>query len=78
MIGHAIWIGNAPATHQRLVMYIFTDLLYKSMIVFVNDFSIQSSSSQHLGCMREALIRCRKMQLAFNTDKTFLGVQNKV
>ncbi|PTQ27291.1 hypothetical protein MARPO_0207s0002 [Marchantia polymorpha] len=48
---------NAPATFQRLVMYIFTDLLYKSMT---------------------ALIRCRRMQLALNPEKTFLGVQRGV
>ena len=69
---------NAPATFQRLVMYIFTDLLYKSMTVFIDDFNTQSNSSQHLGCMREALVRCRQMQLALNPDKTFLGVQKGV
>ena len=30
---------NASATFQRLVVYIFTDLFFKSMIVFVDDFS---------------------------------------
>ena len=65
---------NAPATFKRLVMYIFTDLLYKFMTVFIYDFSIQSNRSQHVGCVREVLIRCRKMQLVLNPDKTFLGV----
>ena len=69
---------NASATFQRLVMYIFIDLLFKSTTVFVDDFSTQSSASEHLQCMREALIRCRKMQLALNPDKTFLGVQRGV
>ena len=55
---------NAPATFQRLVMYIFTDLLFKSMIVFIDDFSTQSSTSQHLQCVREVLVGCRQMQLA--------------
>lgn len=59
---------NAPATFQRLVMYIFTDLLFKSMIIFVDDFSTQSSVSSHLECVREALVRCKNMQLAFNPD----------
>lgn len=69
---------NAPATFQRLVMYVFTDLLYKSMTVFVDDFSTQSSAAEHLQCVREALIRCRRMQLALNPEKTFLGVQRGV
>ena len=35
----------APATFQRLVMYIFTYLLLKSMTVFVDNFNIQSNAS---------------------------------
>lgn len=46
------------------------------MTIFVNDFSTQSKVSQYLECVREAKIRCKKMQLAFNLDKTFLVVQN--
>ena len=41
------------------------------MIVFVYDFSTQSSASSHLECIKEAFIRYRKMQLALNPDKTF-------
>ena len=69
---------NAPATFQRLVMYIFTDLLYKSRTVFINDFSTQSNASSHLECVREALVRCRKMRLALNPDKKFLGVYKDI
>ena len=80
-LGIFVWVVmpfglcNAPAIFQRLVMYIFTDLLFKSMTVFMDDFSTQSSTSHHLECVREALVRCRQMQLALNLDKTFLGVQ---
>ena len=69
---------NTLATFQRLVIYIFIDLLFKSMTVFVDDFSTQYSVSSHLEYVREAFIRCRKMQLALNLDKTFLNVQNAV
>ena len=55
---------NVPATFQRLVIYIFINLLFKSM----------TGASQHLECVREVLMICRKMQLALNPDKTFLGV----
>ena len=44
------------------------------MTVFVDDFSTQNNASDHLQYVREALIRCRKMQLALNPDNTFLGV----
>ena len=59
-------------------MYIFTDLLYKSMTIFIDNFSTRSNSSQHLGCVKEALVRCRQMQLALNPDNTFLRVQKGV
>ena len=59
-------------------MYIFTDLLYKFITVFIDDFSIQSNANQHIGCIREILIRSRKMQLALNPDKTFMGVHKGV
>ena len=69
---------NAPATFQRLVMYIFNDLLFKSMTVFVDDFSIQSDVSDHLHCVSETLVKCRNMKLTLNPDKTFLGVNRGV
>ena len=82
--GTFIWVVmpfglcNAPATFQRLVMYIFSDLLFKSMTVYIDDFSTQSSTKEHVHCVREALVRCRQMRLALNPDKTFLGVQRGV
>ena len=69
---------NAPATFQRLVMYIFTDLLFKSMTVYIDDFSTQSTNDNHVESVRLALVRCRNMRLALNPDKTFLGVQRGV
>ena len=69
---------NALAIFQRLIMYIFNDLLFKSMTVFVDDFSTQSDVSNHLHCVREALMSCKKMRLALSPDKTFLGVHKGV
>ena len=57
---------NAPAIFQRLVIFIFSVLLYKSMMVFVDDFSTQSNEGHHLECMRKALKRCRATMLALN------------
>ena len=82
--GSFVWVVipfglcNAPATFQQLVMYIFTDLLYKSMTVFIDDFSTQSYVSDHLHCVRETLVRYRMMRLALNPDKTFLEVNRGV
>lgn len=59
---------NASATFQRLVLYIFTNLLFKSMTISIDDLNTLSSTSHHLECVKEALIRCRKMQLVLNPD----------
>lgn len=69
---------NAPATFQRLVMSIFSDLLYKSMTVFIDDFSTQSGIEDHLGFVRESLERCRQSQMALNPEKTYLAVSRGV
>jgi len=65
---------NAPATFQRLVMSIFSDLLYKSMTVFIDDFSTQSDVDSHLQLVRESLERCKKARMALNPDKTYLAL----
>ena len=59
-------------------MHIFTNLLFKSMTVYIVDFSTKSTSDNHVESVRLALVRCRNMTLALNPDKTFLGVQRGV
>ena len=59
-------------------MYIFTDLLFKLMTVYINDFNTQSTNDNHVESVRLALVRCRNMRLALNPNKTFLGVQRGV
>ena len=48
------------------------------MTVYIDDFSTQCSTSQHLQSVREALVRCRQMSSALIPDNTFLGVQKKM
>lgn len=59
-------------------MFNFSDLLYKSMTVFVDVFSTQSDVGNHLECVREAFKRCRNARLAMNPKKTYLVVQRGV
>lgn len=42
---------NALSMFQRLVLFIFSDLLYKSITIFVDDFSTQSDANNHLECV---------------------------
>ena len=48
------------------------------MTVFINDFSTQSNTSSHLECIREALVRCKKMRLALNPNEIILGVHKGI
>ena len=59
-------------------MYVFTDSLFKSLTVFIDDSSTQSSVCSHLECVRAALVRYREMRLILNPDKTFLGVHKEI
>ncbi len=65
---------NAPSAFQRTMTYAFSDLLHKSMTVFIDDFSTQSNAETHLECVQEAFNRCRKAGIALNPEKLFLAV----
>ena len=47
---------NAPSAFQRAMSFAFSDLLHKSMTVFIDDFSTHSSATEHLHWVRECLI----------------------
>ena len=58
---------NAPATFQRCMMAIFSDLVEEIMDVFMDDFSVYGSSFE--GCLEnleQVLIRCEEMNLVLN------------
>ena len=50
---------NAPSAFQRAMTYAFSDLLHKTMTVFIDDFSTQSEIATHIECVRQAFERCR-------------------
>jgi hypothetical protein len=69
---------NAPSAFQRAMTAIFSDLLHKSMSVFIDDFSTQTNAANHYDMLRECFVRCRHNQLALNPTKVYLGVQKGV
>ena len=69
---------NAPSAFQHVMGLAFSDLLHKSMIVYIDDFSTQSNREDHLPLVEECLIRCCKTGIALNPDKLFLGVKKGI
>ncbi|XP_013731674.1 uncharacterized protein LOC106435345 [Brassica napus] len=61
---------NAPATFQRCMMSIFTDLIEDIMEVFMDDFSVYGSSfSVCLSKLCRVLKRCEEKHLVLNWEK---------
>ena len=58
---------NAPATFQRCMMAIFSDLVEEIMDVFMDDFSVYGGSFE--GCLEnleQVLTRCEETNLMLN------------
>ena len=58
---------NAPATFQRCMMAIFSNLVEEIMDVFMDDFSVYGSSFE--GCLEnleQVLTRCEEINLVLN------------
>jgi len=61
---------NAPATFQRCMQAIFSDLIEKSIEVFMDDFSVFGSSYDVcLNNLDTVLKRCRETNLVLNWEK---------
>ncbi|XP_060961611.1 uncharacterized protein LOC133031876 [Cannabis sativa] len=61
---------NAPATFQRCMMAIFSDLIESCIEIFMDDFSVFGSSFDHyLENLEKVLIRCEKSNLVLNWEK---------
>lgn len=55
--------------------YAFLDLLHKSMMIFIDDFSVQSKAIDHLSWIKEVLTRCYQIGIAINPEKFYLAVR---
>ena len=58
---------NAPATFQRCMLNIFSDMVERFMEVFMDDFSIYGESfDQCLSNLEKVFIRCEEKNLVLN------------
>ena len=61
---------NAPATFQRCMMSMFSDLVEDAMKIFMDDFSIYGSSFvHHVENLETLLHKCQDKNLALNWEK---------
>jgi hypothetical protein len=65
---------NASAASQKVMTYVFSELLCKSMVVFIDDFSTQTSREEHLEMLRACFQRCREVGISLNPEKVYLAV----
>ena len=65
----------APATFQRCMMPMFSDLVEEVMEIFMDDFTVYGSSFEHcLNNLETVLQRCKDKQLALNWEKCHVMV----
>ena len=61
---------NAPATFQRCMMSLFSDLVEEVMEIFMDDFIVYGSNFEHcLNNLKTVLQRYKDKQLALNWEK---------
>ncbi|KAK1582931.1 hypothetical protein Q3G72_019611 [Acer saccharum] len=67
---------NAPATFQRCMMSIFSDMLEKNIEVFMDDFSVFGNSFDHsLDNLTSVLKRCTETNLTLSWEKNHFMVK---
>jgi len=70
---------NAPATFQRCMLAIFTDMVEDIMEVFMDDFSVVGDSFEDcLHNLRRVLKRCVETNLVLNWEKCHFMVQEGI
>ena len=70
---------NAPSTFQRCMMAIFSDMVEKTIEVFMDDFSVLGNSFDNcLENLRSVLIRCEETNLVLNWEKCHFMVQEGI
>ena len=70
---------NAPGTFQRCMMAIFSDMVEKTIEIFMDDFSIMGNSFDNcLKNLRAVLARCEETNLVLNWEKCHFMVQEGI
>ena len=74
-----VGLCNVPGTFQRCMMAIFSDMVEKTIEIFMDDFSILDNSFDNcLGNLRAVLARCEETNLVLNWEKCHFMVQEGI
>ena len=70
---------NAPGTFQRCMMAIFSDMVEKTIEIFMDDFSVMGNSFDNcLANLRAVLARCEETNLVLNWEKCHFMVHEGI
>ena len=70
---------NAPGTFQRCMMAIFSNMVEKTIEIFMDDFSVMGNSFDNcLANLRAVLARCEETNLVLNWEKFHFMVQEGI
>ncbi|KAM7528606.1 hypothetical protein LguiB_032016 [Lonicera macranthoides] len=69
---------NAPATFQRCMISIFSDMVERFLEVFMDDFSVFGSFEKCLEHLALVLERCKEKNLVLNWEKCHFMVQRGI
>jgi hypothetical protein len=70
---------NAPATFQRCMISIFSDMVKRFMEIFMDDFSVFNSSFKEcLHRLTLVLVRCKEKNLVLNWEKCHFMVKQGI
>ena len=70
---------NAPGTFQRCMMVIFSDMVERTIEIFMDDFSVMGNSFDNcLENLRTVLARCEETNLVLNWEKCHFMVQEGI
>jgi len=69
-------LKNAEATYQRLMDYVFHDMIGWNVEVYVDDIVVKSDScEQHISDLKEVFQALRKYRMHLNPEKCAFGVE---
>ncbi|KAK8918276.1 hypothetical protein KSP39_PZI021521 [Platanthera zijinensis] len=70
---------NAPATFQRCMIAIFSDIMDHGIEIFMDDFSIFGNSFDAcLACLEKVLLRCVETNIVLNWEKCHFMVREGI